>query len=94
MKDKKREKNATSTIFFTTFLQKILSSKLLFVIIDGKKKKNLQSQIQIRISNSLIYQICYEKYYEYSTSQKIKKKAIHKKKFTTFFAIVELTNFY
>ena len=39
MKDKKREKNATSTIFFTTFLQKILSSKLLFVIIDGKKKK-------------------------------------------------------
>ena len=38
MKDKKkREKNATSTTFFTTFLQKILSSKLLQAIIDGKK---------------------------------------------------------
>ena len=44
MKDKKREKNATSTIFFTTFLQKIQSSKLLFVIIDGKKKKNICSR--------------------------------------------------
>ena len=36
MKDKKKiEKNAFAT-FFTTFLQKILSSKLLQAIIDGK----------------------------------------------------------
>ena len=34
MKDKKKwERNAT----FTTFLQKILNSKLLQVVIDGKK---------------------------------------------------------
>ena len=38
MKDKKkREKNARSTIFFTTFLQKNLSSKLLQAVIDSKK---------------------------------------------------------
>ena len=38
MKDKKkRERNATSTTFFATFLQKILNSKLLQAVIDGKK---------------------------------------------------------
>jgi len=38
MKDKKkREKNARSTIFFTTFLQKFLINKLLQAVIDGKK---------------------------------------------------------
>ena len=41
MKDKKkRERNATSTTFFTTFLQKILNSKLLQVVIDGKKSNS------------------------------------------------------
>ena len=34
---KKIEKNATFTIFFTTLLQLILSSRLLQPIIDGKK---------------------------------------------------------
>ena len=38
MKDKKkRERNVISTTFFTTFLQKILSSKLLQAIINGKQ---------------------------------------------------------
>ena len=37
MKQKKREKNATSTIFFTILLQLMLSSKLLQLVIDGKK---------------------------------------------------------
>ena len=34
---KKIEKNATSTIFFTTLLQLMLSNRLLQPIIDGKK---------------------------------------------------------
>ena len=38
MKNKqKREKNATSTIFFTILLQQILSSRLLQPVIDDKK---------------------------------------------------------
>ena len=37
MKDKKKiEKNAFAT-FFRTFLQKILNSKLLYAVVDGKK---------------------------------------------------------
>ena len=35
----KGEKNATSIIFFTIFLQQMLNSRLLQPIIDGKKKK-------------------------------------------------------
>ena len=34
---KKRDKNATFTKNFTTYLQQILSSKLLQVVIDDKK---------------------------------------------------------
>ena len=34
---KKIEKNATFTIFFTTLLQLMLSSRLLQLVIDGKK---------------------------------------------------------
>ena len=37
MKKKKIEKNATSTIFFTTLLQLMLSSRLLQPIVDDKK---------------------------------------------------------
>ena len=38
MKNKKKiEKNATSTTFFTIFLQLMLSSMLLQPVIDGKK---------------------------------------------------------
>ena len=38
MKNKqKREKNAMSTIFFTTLLQQMLNNRLLQPIIDGKK---------------------------------------------------------
>jgi len=38
MKNKqKREKNVTSTIFFTTFLQQMLSSRLLDVVINDKR---------------------------------------------------------
>ena len=38
MKNKqKRERNTTSTTFFTIFLQQILSNKLLQAVIDCKK---------------------------------------------------------
>ena len=37
MKKKNREKNVTFIIFFTTFIQLILSSRLLQPVIDSKK---------------------------------------------------------
>ena len=75
MKDKKKEKNATSIIFLQK--KKILNSKLLQVIIYGKKI--ILVKVQIRISNNLTLRICCEKYFKCSTSQKIKKRALHKK---------------
>ena len=45
----------------TTFLQQILSDRILLVVIDGKiKKKKKQQWVQIRIGNNLPSIICYE----------------------------------
>ena len=59
------------------YKKKILNSKLLQAVIYGKKI--ILVKVQIRISNNLTLRICCEKYFKCSTSQKIKKRALHKK---------------
>ena len=76
MKDKKKEREKCYVYnIFTKIKKKILNSKLLQAVIYGKKI--ILVKVQIRISNNLTLRICCEKYFKCSTSQKIKKRAIH-----------------
>ena len=59
-------------------LQQILTNRLLQAVIDSKKI--------ISVMGFIVNVVFLKK--------KKRKKAIHKKKFTTFFRIVELANFY
>ena len=59
------------TIFFTTLLQLMLSSRLLQPVIDDKK--NIYSDIfKQKIKGNLKPMICYKNYCEYCTSKKNK----------------------
>ena len=68
---------------FTTLFQQILNSRLLKVVIDGKKI--------ISMMGSIVNVVLLKK-------KKLKKRAIHKKNiyiyFITIFTIIELSNFY
>ena len=70
MKNKqKSEKNAKSTIFFTSLLQQTLSNRLLQLVIDDKKN-NYSDVFKQKTRSGLKLRICCEKYCEYCTSKK------------------------
>ena len=60
-----------STIFFTTLLQLMLSSRLLQLVIDDKKN-NYSDIFKQKTKGNLKPRICCKKYCEYCTSKKNK----------------------
>ena len=70
MKNKqKREKNATFTIFFTIFKQKMLSNSLLLMT----KNNNYSGVFKLKTISNLKPKICCENYCEFCISKKKKK---------------------